>query len=133
MTDRSSDGHKLGRCIDCDGSTARTRNERCMQCASKNRTGDKSSAWKGDKVGYQGLHVWVRRHLPKPRLCQDCETVPPYELANISQEYKRDLNDWEWVCRKCHMEKDGRLERTRRGEFAPLMARDSKGRFSSKL
>jgi len=52
-----------------------------------------------------------KRKLTKPKLCQDCKKKPPYDLANISQEYKRDLSDWEWLCRKCHMKKDGRLEK----------------------
>ncbi len=59
--------------------------------------------------GYTGIHEWIKRRLPKPEACQDCRTVPPRDLANISQEYKRDISDWEWLCRRCHMTKDGRL------------------------
>ena len=65
--------------------------------------------WKGDSVGYTGLHYWVKRWKPMPTLCEHCKKVPPYDLANISGKYKRDLNDWEYLCRHCHMTADGRM------------------------
>lgn len=64
--------------------------------------------WKGNNVGYTALHSWIKRRLPKPALCNCCEKELPRDLANISQEYKRTTSDWEWLCRKCHMKKDGR-------------------------
>lgn len=70
---------------------------------------EKNPSWKGDKVGYSGLHHWVRRRLLKPVACSDCKKIKDLDLANISGEYKRDLADWEWLCRLCHMKKDGRL------------------------
>lgn len=66
--------------------------------------------WKGDSVSYSKLHAWVRRHLIKPELCIGCNKKPPHDVANISNKYKRELLDWEWLCRTCHMEKDGRLK-----------------------
>lgn len=66
--------------------------------------------WKGKKVGYVALHVWVKSRLKKPDFCQVCKKNPPYDLANISQKYKRDLSDWEWLCRSCHMNSDGRIK-----------------------
>lgn len=70
---------------------------------------ERNSNWRGDDVGYTALHAWVRRRLEKPKLCQECKINVAIDLANISQKYKRDLDDWEWLCRKCHMIKDGRL------------------------
>ena len=67
--------------------------------------------WKGNKVGYAALHEWVTNHLPKPKTCTCCRLKRRLELANISGKYKRNLLDWEWLCRKCHMRKDGRLKR----------------------
>lgn len=66
--------------------------------------------WRGKKVGYRSLHAWVKRRLFKPEFCQECNKRKPCDLANISQEYKRDLLDWEWLCRHCHMTKDGRMK-----------------------
>ena len=65
--------------------------------------------WKGDNVGYIAIHDWVRRRLLKPKLCPKCDVRPAYDLANISGNYIRNLNDWQWLCRHCHMESDGRM------------------------
>jgi len=65
--------------------------------------------WKGNKVGYYGLHSWVRRRKIKPDYCEECEENEPQDLANISGEYQRDVNDFKWVCRKCHVNSDQRL------------------------
>ncbi len=76
---------------------------------SLSKMGSKNPMWKGDGVGFRSIHEWVRRRYPKPDFCIDCKIVKPMDLANISQKYKRDIRDWEWLCRKCHMTKDGRL------------------------
>jgi len=70
------------------------------------------------------LHISITKQLPKPKYCNCCRKVTPIDLANISQKYKKDLSDWEWLCRKCHMIKDGRLEKlnaNRRGLVKPLI------------
>jgi len=36
--------------------------------------------------------------------------VPPHDLANKGT-YDRKLKNWEWLCRKCHMIKDGRMKK----------------------
>jgi hypothetical protein len=66
-------------------------------------------AWKGDKVGIDALHEWIRRNKAKPQFCEKCQINSPKDLANISGEYKRDLNDFKWICRSCHMKEDGRI------------------------
>lgn len=58
---------------------------------------------------YGALHSWIKKRLSKPILCQNCNKRKAYDLANISQQYKRDLSDWNWLCRKCHMISDGRI------------------------
>lgn len=78
-----------------------------------NITAEKHPLWKGNDVGYHALHQWVRTRLPKPGLCQICNKVPPHDMANISGRYLRDLKDWQYVCRKCHMLNDGRLVKFR--------------------
>ena len=72
------------------------------------RIGEKNPMWKGDSVHYEALHEWIKRRIPKPEKCVICNTSPPRDLANISGEYKRELSDWEYLCRSCHMKKDGR-------------------------
>jgi len=72
--------------------------------------GENNGMWKGDMVTYVPLHKWVRRHKGKVNMCEMCGLQKRLDLANISQKYKRDLSDWKWICRKCHMLSDGRLE-----------------------
>lgn len=74
------------------------------------RSGENNPAWVGDKVGIVQVHTWVARELGRPGECSKCGKAGNVDLANISQQYKRDLDDWEWLCRKCHMESDGRLD-----------------------
>ena len=74
----------------------------------------------------ESLHRWVRKHKPQPSLCETCNKRISYDLANISQEYKMDLNDWEYLCRSCHMKSDGRINNLQQGGYKE---RDLKGRF----
>lgn len=74
-------------------------------------SGEKSNHWLGENVGIAGVHFWVKRRKPKPLLCERCHQEPPRDLANISGKYLRDVNDFEWLCRRCHMKSDGRLEK----------------------
>ena len=83
----------------------------------KNITGSNNPNWKGNKVGYGGLHEWVKKRLLKPKLCQFCKEEKKLDLANKSQKYLRDLTDWLWLCRKCHVEQDGRLEKSKSTQF----------------
>ena len=71
---------------------------------------DKNGQWKGDNVGYHAVHAWVNKHITLPKVCVNCRSEKNIDLANISQKYKRALSDWEYLCRSCHMYKDGRLE-----------------------
>jgi hypothetical protein len=81
-------------------------------CYGKSVRKEGNINWKGDGVGYSGLHVWLRRNVKKPATCQDCGRSTTYlDCANISQKYFRDLSDWLWLCRSCHMKKDGRLQK----------------------
>jgi len=74
--------------------------------------GSDNPMWKGDVVGYFAVHDYVRRRLPKPSKCSLCNDEKRFlDLSNISGTYKRDLSDWQWICRKCHMKLDGRYKR----------------------
>lgn len=97
------------------------------------RLGEDNPMWKGDKVGYGCLHKWVKRHKVKPDFCERCKVKPPREVASISGLYKRDIFDYEWLCRKCHMIDDGRIKKfnskrnsqIKRG----LVKRDERGKY----
>jgi hypothetical protein len=75
---------------------------------SLSKIGDKNPQWKGDDVSYGKLHDWVATRLPKT-MCNDCKVKESYDLANKGI-YNRELKNWEWLCRQCHMKKDGRLD-----------------------
>jgi len=75
------------------------------------KLGDKNPMWKGNDVGYGKLHVWVRTYKPMPEFCEECKKAKPYDLANKNGNYTRDFDEWEYLCRRCHMKKDGRLEK----------------------
>ncbi len=68
--------------------------------------GKKNVKWKGSKVGYYALHDWVYRYKGKPKICKHCGGFKNVEWANKSLEYKRDLKDWDSLCRKCHFKYD---------------------------
>lgn len=75
------------------------------------KLGNKNPLWKGDKVSIIALHQWVNNHLPKPDLCQMCGNNLIYDLANVTGIYNRDFNNWKYLCRRCHMKSDGRLDK----------------------
>lgn len=67
------------------------------------KLGNNNPQWKDDNVGYNALHGWVKRHLSKPELCQNCNNSKPYDLANITGVYNREFSNWKYLCRRCHM------------------------------
>ena len=64
--------------------------------------------WKGDSVGYPGIHAWVRKILGQPHVCAHCKTNKKrmYHWANVSGSYKRDIKDWVRLCVPCHRQFD---------------------------
>lgn len=73
------------------------------------KKGENNPNWKGDKVGYDGVHAHIKTVLKKTKVCNECKLKKPLDLANKGV-YNRNVVNWEWLCRRCHMLKDGRLE-----------------------
>jgi hypothetical protein len=90
--------------------------------------GENNGMWKGNNVGYGALHDWIKVRKFKPELCENCKKNKPYDLANISGEYRRDINDFEWLCRKCHMKVDGRIINLN-NKTTIILKRDKLGKF----
>ena len=65
-------------------------------------SGSENGRWKGGSVGYAGLHKWVRHHRPRTGTCSVCDFVGYTECANLSGEYRRDLDDFAEMCKPCH-------------------------------
>jgi len=59
-------------------------------------------------VGYRSLHTWVKKYKPKSSTCEICGKITiRLDAANISGEYKRDINDFVYLCTQCHTGKKG--------------------------
>jgi hypothetical protein len=87
------------------------RSEITKEKIRQSKLGEKNPQWKGDKPVHKvALHVYARRRLPKPEFCESCKTNPPYDLANVTGIYSRDLKNWKYYCRRCHMLSDGRMK-----------------------
>lgn len=69
---------------------------------------EKNAAWKGEGASYIGIHQWVYRWKGKPSKCENCgtETATRYEWANIDHKYRRVLEDYIRLCKRCHVEYD---------------------------
>lgn len=79
--------------------------------------GIKNGKWRGNRVGYFGLHTWIQRTLGKAASCKNVPQYLPFKCsekskkfdwANRSRKYKRSLNDWVELCHSCHLKADRR-------------------------
>ena len=72
-----------------------------------------------DRVeGYKLIHTQLRRMHPHKGVCGECKVeTSKLDLANISQQYLNDITDWEYLCRRCHMLKDGRMANLDRRKY----------------
>jgi len=77
------------------------------------RIDDKHSSWKGDEVGYHALHCWVLRRKGNPKFCEHCgkkgimlKRFWSIDWANIDHKYRRVLDDYIGLCKKCHSKYD---------------------------
>lgn len=65
--------------------------------------GEDNASWKGDQVGYSGVHTWISKEHGKASACAFCgKTDGNFQWANISHQYLRDRGDWEQLCVPCH-------------------------------
>ena len=71
-----------------------------------------------EKVSYDAIHSYIKRYKKKSRICHICKKIKLLELANLSGKYKRDVNDYIWLCRSCHHKFDWKERK-----------RDNKGKF----
>jgi hypothetical protein len=96
-------------CFGIFNMTGRKYTKERNQKVSCGKLNEKNPQWKGDKVGKISLHMWINARKTKPKFCEECQTKPPKDLANISGKYKRDITDYKWLCRKCHEIMDGHI------------------------
>ena len=70
--------------------------------------------WKGDNVGYIAMHNWAHRHVGLKNKCERCSSVEKLEMSNKSGQYKRELEDWQTLCIKCHRKEDAEFRKNGR-------------------
>lgn len=81
----------------------------------KHETGQKSSHWLGDKVGYGGIHTWMTKTFgaAKNYPCMFCGAANGgkrgrIEWANLDHKYTRNLLTWTTLCVLCHRNYDSK-------------------------
>lgn len=69
---------------------------------------EQNPGWKGDKVGYRGIHSWVVRNWGKASQCESCSTTEAkvYDWSNKTGQLIRDRENWQEMCRSCHQKYD---------------------------
>lgn len=74
---------------------------------------ERSACWKGDDVGYSGVHYWVRKYKGEPTRCSKCDIRGnllgrrwSIEWANKDHKYQRNLQDYIPLCIPCHKQYD---------------------------
>lgn len=77
---------------------------------SPETSGENNPSWKGNNIGYTGIHAWVVRQKGKACKCTHCNRtkmpigmIKYFNWANISGRYERNLKDWIQLCRPCHI------------------------------
>lgn len=70
------------------------------------KKGEQHPCWKGNTIGYFGLHSWVRNVLGRPKKCQHCGSGENVQWANRDKKYLRNIADWLSLCGKCHYRYD---------------------------
>jgi len=91
--------------------------ERSTYCYSCSKLGERNPNWKGETVGLNSLHQWLKTHNTKPKLCERCKKASVFDLANKTGHYTRNIEDYEWLCRKCHIGTDGRYKNLKNQNF----------------
>ncbi len=86
--------------------------------------GENNLMWRGDGVGYSGLHKWVKQYLGAPIRCAFCKrskwSPRAVQWANKSHKYKRNLKDWISLCVQCHKKYDKKHRGSLRKKFGNL-------------
>lgn len=61
-----------------------------------------------ENISYKTLHEWIRRHKERTNECNRCgKRTIKLVIHNLDGKYTRNIEDYEWLCNKCHSEKDG--------------------------
>jgi hypothetical protein len=81
------------------------------------KTSKKYPNFNGTEQEYKALHSWIRRNFVRPAECEHCGTTDAkrYDWATIDNRYTKIREDWENLCRSCHIKSDGRINQLKKG------------------
>uniref|UniRef100_A0A6M3MAW5 Nuclease associated modular domain-containing protein n=1 Tax=viral metagenome TaxID=1070528 RepID=A0A6M3MAW5_9ZZZZ len=79
--------------------------------------GEKNNQWKGDNVGYYGIHTWLQNRYGKANRCENkennildfpcLEKSSNYDWALIKEKrYERKRKNFMMLCHSCHLKYD---------------------------
>lgn len=74
------------------------------------KRGSENKLWKGDTVGYGGIHTWVKNNFVFGSVCEKCGATKNLHISNKDHQYKRVREDWWILCAKCHKRHDVQLK-----------------------
>lgn len=85
-----------------------------MAAAKAGLRDEQTNNFKGDKVGYAGLHDYIKTRWGKAKMCERCGCKKPpqahhkhwFEWANITGVYDRNRENWQSLCVPCHRHED---------------------------
>jgi len=64
---------------------------------------------------YSTIHDWIRKYKPKQLVCTSCEEEKKLDLCLLKgKTHERKLDNYIYLCRKCHCKYDGNTGRWKR-------------------
>lgn len=90
--------------------------------------GERNGQWTGDAASWNAGHLRALRLYPDPGPCAKCGRKPAERHHKDGNHANNDPSNIEFLCRRCHMEADGRLDRLRAMARAGGLARQAKRR-----
>jgi hypothetical protein len=91
-------------------------------------TGERNGQWTGDAASANAGHLRAARMYPDPGMCTRCGKKRAERHHKDGNPANNDPSNIDFLCRRCHMEADGRLGRFRRMARAAGLARQAKRR-----
>lgn len=112
---------KANPCLDCGGTVSDKRHQRCASCSNESLSGEHAPGWKGDNVKNKEAGRQRAQKLYKlPDNCERCGSTKSIERHHKDENTLNNApENIAFLCRKCHMIEDGRLEKLR-GEEAEI-------------
>lgn len=99
--------HKIRKyCSNICSNTCKKRLKKLSE-AKEGKLNEKGGNWRGDEVGYMGVHIWISKMKGKAKL-KKCLFCPKQakNWANKKHDYKRKINDYISLCCSCHKKYD---------------------------